>query len=167
MRQGTCPRRLPLEPVLLSSSEKQPDVELRDRVRALCSLRNAHTGSHDGCADVHPASNERGLPFLRAPPAPAICCLSDESHSDRCEVTACGFFAFWFFPLFFFFPFFGPQHVEAPRLGVESEPEAPASTTPPATQDPSERGQGPSEPASSRTPAGCVAPGLGLSLWSF
>ena len=36
---------------------------------------------------------------------------------------------------FFFFFFLGPQHMEVPRLGVESELQLPAYTTATATQD--------------------------------
>ena len=51
------------------------------------------------------------------------------------------FAAFYVIPLpfFFFFAFSGPhqQHMEVPRLGVQSELQLPAYTTTTATRDPS------------------------------
>ena len=47
--------------------------------------------------------------------------------------------SFFFFFFFFFFCFLGPHlgHIEAPRLGVESELQLPSYTTATATSDPS------------------------------
>ena len=55
-------------------------------------LRNLCAVFHSGCTNLSPSNSAQGFPFLTPSPTLIICCLFDDSPSDRCEVVShCGF----------------------------------------------------------------------------
>ena len=56
-------------------------------------LRNLHTVFHSGRTSLSsPSNSAQGFPFRTPSPTLSICCLFDDSPSDRCDVVShCGF----------------------------------------------------------------------------
>ena len=84
-----------LELVFLFSSDKYPGVELLDHVVVLFLIfwGIAIMFSIVTASMCIPTNSAQGLPFLTSLPTTVMCCLFDNSHTDRWEVISPGWTA--------------------------------------------------------------------------